>query len=192
MLPQHSQINRRRPKQDLDVDEKSWLIDCLDRQDFTYTTPGKRDQVYIGKINGKKVYETKKWLSWTMNDFLDILNGCEFTGIQTEDSFMNEFGRKSSFRQLCELIKANKLHLQQKHSSCHLLMWNLILLKNSRVTPITKTIWTRNVTIANYGENCWKRSVRDRLNKIRWMETSRSRGTKSFCFYWWSRSLCTL
>ena len=66
------------------------------------------------KINGKKVSETKKYL----NDLLDILNGCEVTGIHTEDSFMNEFGRKLSFRQFYELIKANK---QQKHYSFHFL-----------------------------------------------------------------------
>ena len=82
-----------------------------------YSTPGKRDQVCMGKINGKKVYETKKYLLRILNDFLDIQNGCEVTGIQSEESFMNEFGRKLSFRLLYELIKANK-HLQQKHPSC--------------------------------------------------------------------------
>ena len=45
ILPQDSQSNRGRPKQDLDADEKSWLIDFIDRQDITCTTPGKRDQV---------------------------------------------------------------------------------------------------------------------------------------------------
>ena len=45
ILPQHSQSNRGRPKQDLDADEKSWLIDFIDRQDITCTSPGKRDQV---------------------------------------------------------------------------------------------------------------------------------------------------
>ena len=74
ILPQHSQSNRGRPKQDLDADEKSWLIDFLDHQDITCTTPGKRDQVYMGKINAKKAYETKKYLLWTLNDLLDILN----------------------------------------------------------------------------------------------------------------------
>ena len=43
-----------------------------------------------------------------LNDLLDILNECEVTDIQTEDSFMNEFGRKLPFRQLYELIKSNK------------------------------------------------------------------------------------
>ena len=48
ILPQHSQNNRRRPKQDLDADTKSWLIDFFGRQDITYFTPGKRDRVYMG------------------------------------------------------------------------------------------------------------------------------------------------
>ena len=57
ILPQ--QNNRGLPKQILDADEKSWLINFLDRPDITYTMLGKRDQVYMGKVNGKKVYETK-------------------------------------------------------------------------------------------------------------------------------------
>ena len=79
ILPQ--QNNRGRPKQILDADEKSWLIDFLDRPDITYTMPGKREQVYMGKVNGKKVYETKKYLLWTLHELLNIANGCEATGI---------------------------------------------------------------------------------------------------------------
>ena len=52
ILPQ--QDNRGRPKQILDADEKSWLIDFLDCPDITYIMPGKRDQIYMGKVNGKK------------------------------------------------------------------------------------------------------------------------------------------
>ena len=80
-----------------------------------YSTPGKRDQVCRGKINGKKVYETKKYLLRILNDFLDIHKGCEVTGIQSEESFMNEFGRKLSFRLLYELIKANKQYICNKN-----------------------------------------------------------------------------
>ena len=75
----------------------------------------------MGIINGKKVYETKKYLLWTLNDLLDILNGCEVTGIQTENSFMNESGRKLSFLLLYELIKANKQYIYNKnipHATC--------------------------------------------------------------------------
>ena len=80
-LPQYSQSNSGWSKQDLDADEKSWLIDFLDRRGIMYTTPGKRDQVYMGKINDKKVYETKKYFLLTLNNLLDILNGSEVTSI---------------------------------------------------------------------------------------------------------------
>ena len=39
----------------------------------------------------------------------------------SEDSLMNEFGRKLSFRQLYKLIKANKQYIYYKnipHSTC--------------------------------------------------------------------------
>ena len=111
-----------------------------------------------------------------MNDLINNLNGCEVTGIHAEDSFMNEFGRKLSFRQFYELIKANKQYIYSKnipYSTClckicenavfFMQGLNKILpkelnlpsnphdiLKNSRVTPISKTVWTRNVTIVNY------------------------------------------
>ena len=111
-MPQ--QNNRGRPKSILDAD-KSWLIDFLDRPDITYTMPGKRDQVYMGKVNGKKVYETKKYLLWTLNELLNIANGCEATGIQPEDSFVSQFGKKLSFRQLYELIKTNKQYIYNKN-----------------------------------------------------------------------------
>ena len=35
---------------------------------------------------------------------LDIANGCAATGIQSEESFVSQFRRKASFRQLYELI----------------------------------------------------------------------------------------
>ena len=119
ILPQ--QNNRGRPKQILDADEKSWLIDFLDRPDITYTMPGKRDQVYMGKVNGKKVYETKKYLLWILNELSNIANECEVTGIQPEDSFVSQFGKKLSFRQLYELIKTNKQYIYNKnicHATC--------------------------------------------------------------------------
>ena len=54
ILPQHSQSNRGRPKQDLGADKKSWLIDFFDRQNVTCVAPGKRDQIYMGKQNKRQ------------------------------------------------------------------------------------------------------------------------------------------
>ena len=41
-----------RPKDDLKEEEKTWLIEFLDRTDISYATPGKNDQRYVGKIDG--------------------------------------------------------------------------------------------------------------------------------------------
>ena len=39
-----------RPKLILNDAEKDWLKNFFDRPDISYTTPGRRDQVYIGKV----------------------------------------------------------------------------------------------------------------------------------------------
>ena len=96
------------------------MLYFLDRFDVTYTTPGKRDQVYIGKTDGEKLYKTNKYLFWTLIEVLDIVNGCAATSIQCEDSFVNQFGRKVLFRQLYEWIKFNKHFIYQNiaHATC--------------------------------------------------------------------------
>ena len=86
--------NRGRPKLELNKEEKSWLTDFLGRQDITYVTPGKRNQVYIGKMAGEKTCKTKQYLLWTLNEASDIANGCSATEVKSkEDSFVNQFGR---------------------------------------------------------------------------------------------------
>ena len=57
----------------------------------------------------EKIYKIKQYLLWTLKEALDIANGCWATEVQSkEDSFVNWFGRKISFRQFYEFIKANK------------------------------------------------------------------------------------
>ena len=91
--------NRGRPKLELNKEEKSWLTDFLGRPNITYVTPGKGDQVCTGKIAGEKTYKIKNYLLWRLNKALDIANRCSTTEVQSkEDSFVNVFGRKISFR----------------------------------------------------------------------------------------------
>ena len=106
--------NRGRPKHELKT-EKSSLLDFLDHPNITFTTPGKTDQGYIGQMYGKKLYKTKKYLLQTLNEVLDIANRCAATGIQCEDSFVSQFGRKVSIRQLYEFIKFNKLYIYNQN-----------------------------------------------------------------------------
>ena len=53
---------------------------------------------------------------------MDIANGCSATEVQSkEDSFVNRFGRKISFRHFHEFIKANKQYVFNKdipHATC--------------------------------------------------------------------------
>ena len=37
--------------------------------------PGKNENVHIGKLDGVKQYEQKRYFLWSLRDILDILNG---------------------------------------------------------------------------------------------------------------------
>ena len=50
---------RGRPPKELTEREKIWLLEFLDRSDISYTNPGRKDSVYIGKINGESQYMQK-------------------------------------------------------------------------------------------------------------------------------------
>ena len=45
-----------RPENELSPEETKWLIEFMDRPDITYTNPGKKDQRYVGKENGKSKF----------------------------------------------------------------------------------------------------------------------------------------
>ena len=44
----------------LSEEQEKWIIDFLERPEMTYTNPGRKDHVYIGKINGEKQFVQKK------------------------------------------------------------------------------------------------------------------------------------
>ena len=52
---------------------------------MTYTTPERKDNVYIGKIDGEKTFVQKRYLFQNLRDVLNIIN----TG---EKSYAAEFG----------------------------------------------------------------------------------------------------
>ena len=41
-----------------------WLATALDRTDIAYMNPGKNENVYIGKLDGVKRYEQKRYFLW--------------------------------------------------------------------------------------------------------------------------------
>lgn len=85
----------------LTEDQTSHLTEFFERPDITYTNPGRKDNKYVGIINGKKTFLQKRYLLWTLRDLLEILNG-------------EENGHQFSFRQMYKYIKTQKQLVLQK------------------------------------------------------------------------------
>jgi len=102
----------------LNQEETNWLVSFLERGDITYTTPGRKDQVYLGKKDGISQYAQKRYLRWNLRDLFKIINGNdEIIG----SSFQEGFGHQISFSLFYDFIKDHKEYVFNKHipqSSC--------------------------------------------------------------------------
>ena len=57
-----------------DDDKKKFLIKFLEGADISYTMPGRKDQVYVGKDkDGESLYHAKHYLLWTVSDLMDLI-----------------------------------------------------------------------------------------------------------------------
>ena len=79
----------------LSADEIEWLLEFMERPDVTYTNPGRKDQRYIGKENGKSKFIPIHYLLWTLRDLLDMVNGCSLVVEDGFDSFCDIFEKKN-------------------------------------------------------------------------------------------------
>ena len=94
-----------RPSNDLSENEVEWLCKFMEIPDITYTNPGKKDQRYIGKENGKSKFVPIRYLLWTIRDLLEILNGCslyKFLKQHEEFVFNKDIPQASCLREICE------------------------------------------------------------------------------------------
>ncbi|XP_066916722.1 uncharacterized protein [Clytia hemisphaerica] len=112
-----------RKYEDLSEEQVEWLKDFLERSDMTYINPGKKDHVYIGKIDGVSQYVQKQYLLWTLRDTLDIINGNDEIRREkrNENSFQDMFGKKLSFARLYNFFKVHKQYVWNRdiaESSC--------------------------------------------------------------------------
>ena len=62
-----------------------------------YTTPGVKDQKYLGKEIGESRYAEKRHLLWTLEEMHFILNGGAL--VETGKSFYVKFSKEVIFRQ---------------------------------------------------------------------------------------------
>ena len=86
-----------RPVNEFSADEIEWLLEFMERPDVTYTNPGRKDQRYIGKENGKSKFVPIRYLLWTLRDLLDMVNGCSLVAEDGFDSFCDIFEKKLTF-----------------------------------------------------------------------------------------------
>lgn len=128
-----NRISPGRPKNELSEEEREWLESFFERPDITYTTPGRKDQRYLGKKDGESQYTQVRYLLWNLQDLLDILNGCAMT--ESGESFQARFSKKISFRQMYEFVKSHREFVFNKdipQSSCLCeICENIVYLANS-------------------------------------------------------------
>ena len=77
--------------------------------------PGKKDNVYVGKSNGQRQYEQKRYLLWPIRDLLNILNTPE------NDSYVDSYGEELPFSVLYRFLKEHKQYIFNKnvpHNAC--------------------------------------------------------------------------
>ena len=102
---------RGKKKDELIDEELEWLKEFLDRPDISYMNPGKKDHVYVGKKNGVKVYEQKRYFLWKIRDLHEIANGRSVIKKGSGDSFSNPFGCPLKFALLYDLLKIHKQYV---------------------------------------------------------------------------------
>ena len=92
-----------RTKNVLTFAEEEWLSAFLDRADISRQTPGRKDNVFIGKVNGEKQYAQKRYLQWTIRELLGIINGK--IPVEECSTFPDSFDKDLTFRQLYDFFK---------------------------------------------------------------------------------------
>ena len=76
---------RGRKNKTLTEDQENFLLDVFERSDSMYTNPGRKKNMYTGKLNSEKVFVKKLYLLWNIGDTLNIIN-------TREKIYSNEFG----------------------------------------------------------------------------------------------------
>ena len=81
----------------------------LDRSDLSMMNPGKKIDVYVGKSNGERKCERKRYLLWPYRDLLNILNTPE------NDSYVDTYGEELLFSVLYRFLKKHKQYIFNKN-----------------------------------------------------------------------------
>ena len=80
----------------------------MKRADITYTTPGRRDTVYVAMDHSKRQYKQKIYLLGKIRDLIGLINALRAITNKQYGSFPETFQQDLSFRQLYEFLKGHK------------------------------------------------------------------------------------
>ena len=93
---QFNSKKRGRIEKVINDEPTAYLDEFFERPDITYINPGRKDHVYLGKVDGEKTYAQKRYLLRTLRELFEILNGEE----------KNPY--KFTFKQMYKYIKTKK------------------------------------------------------------------------------------
>ena len=82
---------------------------ALDHPDLSMMNPGKKDTVYVRKVDRERRYEPNRYLSWPIRDILNILDMSH-----AEESYVQAFDDKLSMRMLHQFLNENKQYIYNK------------------------------------------------------------------------------
>ena len=118
-VPFSSDKKRGRPVKEMSIEEEEWLSEFFKRPDITRHSPRRKDNVYIGKVDGERKYLQVRYLLWTIKQALTIANGSD--SIEGAESFVAKFEKKLTFRQTYNFLKKHKeikWNQNISHASC--------------------------------------------------------------------------
>ena len=87
-------------------EEEEWLSEFFKRPGIIRHSPQRKDNVYIGKVDGERKYLQLRYLLWTIKEALTIANGSD--SIEGAESFVTKFEKKLTFRQIHNFLKKHK------------------------------------------------------------------------------------
>ena len=112
---------------ELTDEEKQCIVDTLDRADFTYVNPRRKDHIYIGKKDRKHQYCQKRYLLWNLRDLLDILNGNEVAGSTTGvKTFVGRFEKPLPFSLLHNFIRNHRQFIYNQNIPQGSCLWKCV------------------------------------------------------------------
>ena len=117
---------RGRPWKYLNEEEKKWLETFLSCSDVSYTNPGRKGHLYVGKIDGERRFKQRLCLFWNLRDLLDIIKRYRYRESRCHRYLLSEFREITNifstiwFREISQGIL-----LQSKYSTRNMFMWNM-------------------------------------------------------------------